>query len=126
MLQTRDVALAVAVAVPVAVEEAVPVDVAGPVTRARVKRHLSLQTTHPSEPTGSGNSSGCWRCSSPNTTSSMSDYVAARVKQLREATVLMEEKKRLEEVKRKQCTIAQRQPHDKMLKMIKDSYSSCR
>ena len=118
MLQTSDVALAVAV--PVAVV------VAAPVTRARVKRHLSLQTTHPSEPTGSGNSSGCWRCSSPNTTSSMSDYMAARVKQLREATALTAEKKRLEELKRKQCSVAQRIPHDKMLKMITDSYSSCR
>ena len=90
MLQTRDVALPVDD--PFAVEVVVPVAVAvaGPVTRARVKRHLSLQTTQPSEQTGSGNSYGCWRCSSPNTTSSMSDYVAARVKQLREATALSE------------------------------------
>ena len=90
MLQTGDVAVVV------------PVAVATPVTtpHPRVKRHLSLQTTHSSEPTGSGNSSGCWRCSSPNTTSSMSDYVAARMKQFREATVLLTDKLRLEEVKR--------------------------
>jgi hypothetical protein len=51
MLQTRDVALPVDD--PFAVEVVVPVAVAvaGPVTRARVKRHLSLQTTQPSERT---------------------------------------------------------------------------
>ena len=42
MLQTREVAVAVPVAVAVA----------APFTRACVKRHLSLQTTRPSEPTG--------------------------------------------------------------------------
>jgi hypothetical protein len=125
MLQTRDVAVAVAVLVAVEVVVPVVVAVAVPFTRARAKRHLSLQTTHPSEPTGSGNSSGCWRCSSPNTTSSMSDYVSARVKQLREATALMNEKQRLEEVKRKECSLRQRQPHDKILSRIADSYS-CR
>ena len=126
MLQTRDVA--VAVADPVSIEVAVPVTVAvaAPMTRARVKRHLSLQKAQPSEPMGSGNSSGCWRCSSPNTTSSYSDYVAGRVKQLREATILMTEKKRLEEVKRKQSSIAQREPHANVLKRTNDSYSSCR
>ena len=123
MLQTRDVALTVDD--PVAVEVVVPVAVAvaGPVARARVKRHLSLQINQPSERTGSGNSSGCWRCSSPNTTSSMSDYVAARVKQLREATALSEETKRLEEVKRKQCSLAQRTPHDQIVRKYTSSYS---
>ena len=126
MLQTRD--LAVAVAVPVSIEVLVPdaVAIAAPLTRARAKRHLSLHNTLPNEPIGSGNSSGCWRCSSPNTTSSYSDYVAGRVKQLREATILMTEKKRLEEVKRKQSSIAQREPHANVLKRTNDSYSSCR
>jgi hypothetical protein len=113
---------------PVAVEVAVPVAVAvaGPVTRARVKRHLSLQNTQPSEWTGSGNSSGCLRCSSPNATSSMSDYVAARLKQIREATAMSEEKKRLEDVKRKQCSLAQIIPHDQIVRKYTSSYSSCR
>ena len=55
----------------------------------------------------------------------MSDYVAARVKQLREATALSEEKKRLEEVKRKQCNLAQRIRHDKIVRTYTESYSSC-
>jgi hypothetical protein len=109
MLQTCDVAVAALVTTP----------------HARVKRHLALQTPHPNEPTKSGNSSRCWRCSSPKTTSSMSDYVAARVKQLRKAIVLMKDNLRVEEVKRKQWSAAQREPHDMKLKMIKDSYSSC-
>lgn len=126
MLQTRDVA--VAEAVPVAVEVVVPVPpvVAAPFTRARAKRHLALLSTDPSSPTGSGNSSGCWRCSLPNNTSSMSDYVSARVKQLRDATVLMNEKQRLEGVKRKECSLRQRQGHGKMLSRIANSYSSSR
>ena len=114
MLQTREVA--VAVAVPVAVEVVVSVlsAVAALFTRVRPKRHLSLQTTHLNSPTGSGNSSGCWRCSSLNNTSSMSDYVSARVKQ------------RLEEVKRHECSLRQRQGHGKMLSRITKSYSSSR
>ena len=55
----------------------------------------------------------------------MSDYMAARVKQLREATVLMNDNLRVEEVKHKQWAVAQREPHDMKLKRIKDSYSSC-
>lgn len=47
-------------------------------------RPLALHT--PSELMGSGNSFGCWKCSSPETTSSMCDYIVARVKQLQEAT----------------------------------------
>lgn len=90
-----------------------------------VKRHLALQSPYPSVPTGSGNSSGCWKCGSPKTTSSMSDQIAARVKQLQEATVLMKEKLRVQEVKRKQWNADQREPHDVKLKRIKDSYSSC-
>ena len=115
MLQSHDVASAVAVAVEAPVKMPHP----------RAKRHLALQTTRPSEPTGSGNSSGCWKCGSPKTTSSMSDYIAARVKQLREATILMNEKVRVEELKRKQLVAAQIEPHDKKLKRIKDSYSYC-
>ena len=76
-------------------------------------------------PEGSGNSSGCWKCGSPNTTSSMSDYIAARVKQLREATILMNENLRKEELKRKQRIAAEMEPHDKKLQRIKDSYSYC-
>ena len=76
-------------------------------------------------PQGSGNSSGCWKCGSPNTTSSMSDYIAARVKQLREATILMNENLRKEELKRKQRIAAEMEPHDKKLQRIKDSYSYC-
>jgi hypothetical protein len=56
----------------------------------------------------------------------MSDYIASRVKQLREATILMNDKLRLEELKRKQLAAAQREPHDKKLKRITDSYSYCR
>ena len=103
-----------------------PSVVVAPLTRARVKRHLALQSNHPSSPTGSGNSSGCWRCSSPNNTSSMSDYVSARVKQLRDATVLLKEKQRLEDVKRQECSIRQRLDHGKMLSRIGNSYSSSR
>ena len=118
MLQPCD--LLVAEAVPVSIE------VAAPFTRARAKRHLALQSTHTSSPTGSGNSSGCWRCSSPNNTSSMSDYVSARVKLLRDATVRMKEKERLEDVKRQECSLLQRQSHAKMLSRIGNSYSSSR
>jgi hypothetical protein len=115
MLQSRDVAIAVAV------------EVEAPVTmpHPRAKRQLALQTTRLSEPTGSGNSSGCWKCGSPKTTSSMSDYIAARVKQLREATIKMNDNLRVEELKRKQIAAAQREPHDKKLKRINDSYSYC-
>ena len=76
MPQTHDVAVAVPIIVPVAV--ATPVTI----PHARVKSHLALQTPHPSEATGFGNSYGCWRYSSLKTTSSMSNYMAARVKQL--------------------------------------------
>jgi hypothetical protein len=86
MLQSGDVAIAIAVAV-----EA-PTTMPHP----RAKRQLALQITHPCEPTGSGNSSKCWKCGSPKTTSSMSDYMAARVKQLREATILMNDNIRVE------------------------------
>ena len=94
--------------------------VSAPITspHARVKRHLAFQTTHPSEPIGVGNSSRCWRCSSSNTTSSMFEYVAAMVKQLREATILMTEKLRLQEVKCKQCSVAKKEAHDKKLKRL--------
>jgi hypothetical protein len=106
---------------------AVAVAVEAPVTNQppRAKRQLALKALHPCEPTGSGNSSGCWKCGSPNTTSSMSDYVAARVKQLREATILMNDNLRKEELKRKQISAAQREPHDKKQQRIKDSYSYC-
>ena len=114
MLQSRDVAIAVAVEAPVTMP------------RSRAKRQLALETARPSEPTGFGNSSGCWKCGSSKTTSSMSDYIASRVKQLREATILMNDKLRLEELKRKQLAAAQREPHDKKLKRITDSYSYCR
>lgn len=115
MPQSGDVAIAIAIAV-----EA-PTTMPHP----RAKRQLALQTTHPSEPTGSGNSSGCWKCGSPKTTSSMSDYIVARVKQLREATILMNENIRVEELKRKRSSAIQMEPHDKKLKRIKDSYSYC-
>ena len=72
-----------------------------------------------------GNSSGCWKCGSPSATSSMSDYIAARVKQLREATILMNDKLRVEELKRKQRIAAETEPHDEKLQRIKDSYSYC-
>ena len=55
----------------------------------------------------------------------MSDYIAARVKQLREATILMNDKLRVEELKRKQKIAAETEPHDKKLQRIKDSYSYC-
>ena len=55
----------------------------------------------------------------------MYDYMAAMVKQLREATVLVNDNLRAEEVKYKQWTLAQREPHNMKLKRIKDSYSSC-
>ena len=113
MLQSCDVAVAVAVAVEAPVTNQPP----------WAKRHLALQTPQPCEPMGSGNNSGCWKCGSPNTTSSMSDYMAARVKQLREATILMNDNLRVEELKRKQRAAAQREPHDIKLKRIKDSYS---
>ena len=113
MLQSRDVAIAVAVEAPVTMPH------------PRAKRQLALKTTCPTEPMGSGNSSGCWKCGSPKTTSSMSDYIATRVKQLREATILMNDNLRVEELKRKQLVAAQREPHDKKLKRIKDSYSYC-
>lgn len=48
----------------------------------------------------------------------MFDHVAARLKQFRKARVLMKKKEWLEEVKRKQYGVAQRLPHDKMLKKI--------
>ena len=41
-------------------------------------------------------------------------------------THLMKEKERLEEVKRKHCSIVQCIPHDKMLQRITESYSSPR
>ena len=113
MPPTSDVAVAVAVEAPVTNQP------------SRAKRHLALQSVHPCEPQGSGNSSGCWKCGSPNTTSSMSDYIAARVKQLREATIRMNENLRLEELKRKQSSAALQEPHDKKLQRIKDSYSYC-
>ena len=74
MLQSCDVAVAVAVAV----------SGEAPITNQPpwAKRQLALQAPHPCEPLGSGNSFGCWKCGSPNTTSSMFDYMAARVKQL--------------------------------------------
>jgi hypothetical protein len=50
----------------------------------------------------------------------MSDYIAARVKQLREATVLMNENLRAEELKSKQRSAIQREPHDKKQQRIKD------
>ena len=56
----------------------------------------------------------------------MSDHVAARLKQIQEARDLMKEKERLEEVKRKHCSIVQCIPHDKMLQRITESYSSRR
>jgi hypothetical protein len=89
------------------------------------KRQLALQALHPCEPQGSGNSYGCWKCGSPNTTSSMSDCMAARVKQLREATILMNDNLRVEELKRKQRNTTQWEPHDRKLQRIKDSYSYC-
>ena len=55
----------------------------------------------------------------------MSDYMAAKVKQLREVTILMNDNLRVEELKRKQRSAAQREPHDKKLQRIKDSYSYC-
>ena len=113
MLQSPDAAIAVAVEAPVTMPH------------PRAKRQLALRTARPSEPTGSGSSSGCWKCGSPKATSSMSDYIATRVKQLRDATVLMNDKHRVEELKRKQQAAAQREPHDKILQRIKDSYSYC-
>ena len=112
---------------PQSVDVAIAVAVEAPVTMAhpRAKRQLALQTTRPNEPTGSGNSSECWKCGSPKTTSSMSDYIASRVKQLREATVLMNDKLRKEELKRKHLDASQREPHDIKLKRIRDSYSYC-
>ena len=115
MLQSSDVVVALAVADEAPVRKQPP----------RAKRQLALQARHSSEPKGSENSSGCWKCGSPNTTSSMYDYMAARVRQLREATILMNENLRVEELKRKQRTVAQREPHDIKLKRIKDSYSYC-
>ena len=113
MPQSCDVAVAVAVETPIRNQS------------PRVKRQLALQALHPCEPLGSENSSGCWKCGLPNTTSSMSDYVATRVKQLREATILMNDNLCVEELKRKQRSVAQREPHDKKLQRIKDSYSYC-
>ena len=81
MLQSCDVVVAVVVAVAVEAPITTP--------HPRAKRQLALQTPHPSEPTGYGNSYGCRKCSSPKTASSMFDYMAARVKQLREPTILM-------------------------------------
>ena len=106
---------------------AVAVAVEAPVTNQppRAKRQLALQALHPCEPQGSGDNSGCWKCGSPNTTSSMSNYIAARVKQLREATIKMNDKHRAEELKRKQSIAAQMEPHDRKLQRIKDSYSYC-
>jgi hypothetical protein len=115
MPSTSDVAVAVAVAVEPPVTNQPP----------RAKRHLALKSLDPCEPQGSGNSYGCWKCGSPNTTSSMSDYMAARVKQLQEATIVMNEKQCLEELKCKQRSAAQREPHDKKLQRINDSYSYC-
>ena len=56
----------------------------------------------------------------------MSDYVSARVKQLRDATVLMKEKQRLEDVKHQECRFRQRLDRGKMLSRIGNSYSSSR
>jgi len=61
----------------------------------------------------------------PNTTSSMSDYMAAKVKEFREATILMNDNLRVEEPKRKQRSAAQKEPHDIKLQRTKDSYSYC-
>lgn len=105
----------------------VVVAVHAPVTNQppRAKRQLGLQAPPGSDTVGSANSSGCWKCGSPKTTSSMSDYIAARVKQLREATILMNDKIRVEELKRKHTSEALREPHEIKLKRIKDSYSYC-
>jgi hypothetical protein len=55
----------------------------------------------------------------------MSDYIAARVKQLQEAIVLMNENLRAEELKSKQRSAIQREPHEFFLQRIKDLYSYC-
>ena len=90
-----------------------------------VMRHLALQTPHLVSLKSFGNSYGCWKCRSLKTTLLMSNYIVASVKQLQEATMVMKENLHLEELKCKQCSVAQKEPHDVKLERIKGSYSSC-